>query len=98
MANSPESVTILPDGTLSMCQTGCEEMYYGNVRDGITKPELVKKWRSCTDIREKCKTCPYLPECTGFALCPSQQSDCQIIMEDNFRFRLIKTIQTYEKG
>lgn len=96
MANSPESVTILPDGTLSMCQTGCEGMYYGNVREGITKPELVKAWRVCTDIREKCKTCPYLPECTGFALCPSQQSDCREAMADTFAYRLAATIQKYE--
>ena len=96
MANSPLSVTVLPDGTLSMCQTGCDAMYYGDVRRGITKPEIVKAWRDCTNIRDKCRNCPYLPECTGFAMCPSQQSDCRRGMEDVFRLRLEKTIREYE--
>jgi len=96
MANSPQSVTILPDGTLSMCQTGCEEMYYGNVRDGITRPDLAEKWKDRLSIREKCKTCPFLPECTGFALCPSRQSDCRAAAADDFRLRLERTVRDYE--
>lgn len=96
MANSSGSVTILPDGTLSMCQTGCEGMYYGNVRDGITKPEMVKKWKDRLNIREKCKACPYLPECTGFAMCPSEQTDCHVAAADKFRLRLARTVWDYE--
>lgn len=96
MANSTASTTILPDGTLSMCQTGCEGMYYGDVRSGITQPELVKKWQDRTVVREKCRTCPYLPECTAFTQCPAQQGDCRELMADTFRMRLATTVRSYE--
>lgn len=97
MANSGTSVTVLPDGTLSFCQAGCEEGYYGDIYRGVTKPELVKKWRSCTDIREMCRNCPYLPQCTGFSQCPTQQSDCRRAMADIVNMRLYKTVKNYEE-
>jgi len=97
IANSDAGVMILPDGTLTTCEAGCETMYYGDVRQGITDSERKKKWRNCTDIREKCKACPYLPECTGFALCPYEPVDCRRVMEDTTAYRLAITVQKYEK-
>lgn len=96
IANSDAGAMILPDGTLTTCEAGCEAMYYGDVRQGITNPERKKLWRSCTDIRDKCKTCPYLPECTGFSLCPYEPADCRRAMADTFAHRLAITIRKYE--
>jgi radical SAM protein with 4Fe4S-binding SPASM domain len=98
MANAATAVTILPDGVLTTCEIGCENMYYGDVRQGITRPEVLKAWRNCTDVRDKCKTCPYLPECTGFSLCEYEASDCRLNMEDTTAYRLAITVQKYEKN
>lgn len=32
-------------------------------------------------IREKCRSCPYLPDCTGFAGCPIHDSHCRELRE-----------------
>lgn len=93
MANDPTCVTILPDGQLSLCQTGNEALYYGNVRQGITKLELLQQWHCSTHIRPKCKDCPWLPECTGFAMCTAQTTDCKENAEDRFRHKLRRTIE-----
>ena len=98
IANSPTAVTILPDGTLTTCEAGREEMYYGDICQGVTKPELKEKWLVNTDVREKCKTCPYLPECTGFALCPYENANCQAEMADILSHRLATTVRKYEKN
>lgn len=98
IANSPADAMILPDGTLTTCEAGREEMYYGDVWQGVTKPEIKEKWRNTTDIREKCKTCPYLPECTGFAMCPYEPADCRAAMADTFAHRLAITVRKYEKS
>lgn len=92
MANSPRSVTIRPDGKLSLCQTGDGELLYGDVWQGITDRALLDSWRCNTKVREQCKDCPWLPECTGFSMCPAQPSDCRSEMEDIFLRRLKKTI------
>ena len=89
---------ILPDGMLTTCEAGREEMYYGDVRQGITKPDIKKKWLDCSQIREKCKNCPYLPECTGFALCPYEPADCQRAMAATVALRLAATVKKYEKN
>lgn len=98
MANSATAVTILPDGTLTACDAGCETMYYGDIWQGITKPEVYKAWLSTKEIREKCRTCPYLPQCTGFALCPYENANCQAEMADILSHRLATTVRKYEKN
>ena len=98
LANNPTAAMILPDGMLTTCEAGREEMYYGDVRQGITKPDIKKKWLDCSQIREKCKNCPYLPECTGFALCPYEPVDCQRAMAATVAHRLAATVKKYEKN
>jgi radical SAM protein with 4Fe4S-binding SPASM domain len=93
MANSPSSVTILPDGTLSLCQTGNPEMYYGDIWQGVTKPELLTKWQDNSHLRPACRDCVWLPECTAFSLCPAKASDCAQKQEDNFLQRLRVTLK-----
>ena len=96
MANATTSVTILPNGKLSMCQTGNEALHYGDIWQGITKPELVQQWRCNTNIREQCRDCCWLPECTGFAMCPALETDCRKAMHSRFLCRLARTCQTLD--
>ena len=97
MANSVNSVTVQPDGKLYMCQTGDSSMLYGNVWEGITRRDIVEQWSCNTNIRDMCRNCTWLPECTGFSMCPALPSDCDIEMEDKFIQRLKRTIQSLDK-
>jgi hypothetical protein len=42
-----------------------------------SEPELYEKWTHNGEPMEKCKTCPLLPECTAFHLCPARTKDCK---------------------
>lgn len=76
MANDTRWSVIAPDGKLYVCQSGNEELCYGDVRQGITKPELYETWMHSTQVQEKCRSCVLLPECTAFHLCPGGQHNC----------------------
>lgn len=76
MANDTKWSVISPDGKLYTCQSGCEELCYGDIWQGVTKPELYEAWMHSTQVQEKCKSCVLLPECTAFHLCPSNQQNC----------------------
>lgn len=93
MANSRHAVVIDPNGDLYTCQ-GCDkQMRYGNIWDGVLYPEVYEAWKCNDEIREQCKTCPYLPECTAFDKCPSHQPNCREIMESRMHRRLRNTIE-----
>lgn len=98
MANSARSVTIQPDGKLYACQTGNQSMYYGNIFDGITEPDVLERWKSNTVIPPKCDQCKWLPECTPFDLCPASPSDCKIEAEVNFGLHFEKSLDNYFSG
>ncbi len=77
MANNRTTAIISPDGKLFTCQSHDDAMSYGDVWNGITKPELYEKWTHNGEPMEKCKTCPLLPECTAFHLCPTGTKNCK---------------------
>lgn len=78
MADGAESnVVILPDGCLNPCLQ-CEDVSsYGNIRDGITKADVYEKFISTGPVREMCRDCAFLPDCTAFAYCPVPDKCCK---------------------
>lgn len=98
MANSRHAVVIDPNGDLYTCQGCNKRMCYGNIWDGILCPEVYEEWKHNDEIREKCKACPYLPECTAFDKCPSNQPNCKEVMESRMRRRLRNTLEKLGYG
>ena len=92
MSNNPRSAIINYDGKLFACQNCQEDMSYGNVRDGITDPAMYDRWTINTVLRDKCKECALLPECTAFDMCPSKATDCVAEYSDSLIRRLKKYV------
>lgn len=79
MVTAPEcNVLIDSTGNLFACDAMPENMRYGDVKTGID-PEKWRKVASICDIREECRECVFLPQCTEFDRCPSRAGypDCR---------------------
>ncbi len=70
-------VVIAPDGSLYPCEHCPPESRYGDVWNGITDEEARRDFCSVDQIREMCRACPFLPDCTGFSHCPVQEFHCR---------------------
>ena len=78
MVTAPEcNVLIDAAGQLFACDAMTENMHYGNVKTGIN-PEAWDRVASACTVREKCRECVFLPQCTEFDRCPNRMpyDDC----------------------
>lgn len=91
------NINIAPDGNLYPCEYCPEDACFGNVRDGITHPEVRSEFISTGHLQEKCKDCPYLPECTSFGKCPIRDSHCRELRELLFITMMKRLIHRGEK-
>ncbi|MBQ1312845.1 MAG: radical SAM protein [Blautia sp.] len=71
------NVVIAPDGQLYLCDFCEKGTAIGNVRDGITRPDLVSLYNEIINTREKCRHCTFLPLCTPFSRCPIKTFHCR---------------------
>ena len=79
MVTAPEcNVLIDASGRLFSCEAMPEDMHYGDVKTGID-PDAWSRVTSPCDVREECRQCVFLPECTEFDRCPNR------IVYDNCR-------------
>lgn len=76
-ANNPNAVVIDPMGRLTSCETIMPNtQFWGDITNGVTDDNEKNRWIEITPIKEKCKTCHFLPSCTTFSLCPNDYYDC----------------------
>ena len=92
MVTSPEcNVLIDSSGKLFACDAMPESMRYGDVKTGID-PEAWKRVAEPCSVREECRECVFLPQCTEFDRCPNRTAydDCykqeKRKMESDLRF------------
>lgn len=75
------SVVICPDGSLYPCEHCPPESRFGDIWHGVTDEVARQEFCRVDRTREKCKTCPFLPDCTSFAACPVQDTHCRQVRE-----------------
>lgn len=75
------SVVITPDGSLYLCEHCLEEGRFGDIWHGVTDEAARREFCRVDRTREKCKGCPFLPDCTSFASCPIQDTHCREVRE-----------------
>ncbi len=70
-------VVICPDGVLSPCEHLQQTAAFGDIWNGVTDEAAKKDFCRTDRTREKCRKCPFLPDCTSFASCPSESRYCR---------------------
>ena len=75
------SVVIGPDGKLYPCDHCDPDTCFGDVFRGTTNEAVRTEFCRTDRVREKCRSCTFLPSCTSFAACPVQDADCRRIRE-----------------
>lgn len=75
------SVVIHPDGSLYSCEQFCPNSRFGDVWNGTTDEAAKKEFCRTDRTREKCRRCPFLPQCTSFSNCPIQENRCREMRE-----------------
>lgn len=79
IASNPSCITIDPDGLLY----GCEHCDGHSPFGPCDSDKLPARKMAITvnDVLPKCRTCPYLPDCTEFTDCPDMTGTCASVKE-----------------
>ena len=71
MADSGDSVTILPSGEIGLCEHYTETEFIGHIDHTDFDLDVVKDWKTKVDEIEECNTCFYFPNCFLLKKCTS---------------------------
>lgn len=72
MMDSPQAVTILPDGHLGKCEHFSEDHFVGDIYTGITNTAQIEAFKERANSRELCGGCPAYPICVKLKSCPDE--------------------------
>lgn len=75
------SAVVAPDGSLYLCEHCVPESRYGDVFRGVTDKAAMDAFARTDFTREKCRKCPFLPDCTSFSACPVEDFHCREVKE-----------------
>ncbi len=90
-------VVIAPDGSLYSCEHCPPESKFGDIWHGVTDEAARREFSRTDRVREKCRKCPFLPDCTAFSSCPIQDKHCREVREMMALDSLKRLVQNHEK-
>ncbi len=76
MADNPHSIMIQPDGSFCRCEHENINDAYGNLDDGITDQQKLKKWEQTVEPSENCPNCEMFPACYHLSSCMNGDIPC----------------------
>lgn len=83
MADSYDSVVILPNGKLGKCDHYSDSGWVGDIYNGITDTDALTRWQELRKPVELCGDCPIAPQCLRLKNCPDDGSfDCDILEQE----------------
>lgn len=98
MADTPNrGIVIAPNGKLYNCENLSVFPPLGDIWHGITNTELYNSVMKFEPVRDKCKGCVSLPDCTTFSKCPNISKNCKEYMKSNMDFVLKKKVELFDK-
>lgn len=75
MADSGSAVTILPDGSIGLCEHHSENEFIGHIDNDEFNQDVVASWKERVPEIHECADCFYFPECIKLKKC-SNASVC----------------------
>ena len=88
---------IWPDGSLYTCATIAPDGRYGDIWHGVTDEAVREKYTRMDRLREKCRACPYLPNCTTYEHCPIEDRHCSEVRGMLMQEVLDMLVESWEK-
>ncbi len=88
---------IWPDGSLYTCATIAPDGRYGDIWHGVTDEAAREKYTRMDRMREKCRACPYLPNCTTYEHCPIEDRHCREVRGMLMQESLDMLAESWEK-
>ncbi|MGN0578940.1 MAG: radical SAM protein [Ruminiclostridium sp.] len=97
MADSGNSLTILPNGELGLCEHYSEDNFVGHIDSEELDDNMVQSFRETREQLEDCADCFYYPACIRLKKC-LEQKECFPEMREDTRQSILASMQeTYEK-
>lgn len=92
MADSKDSLTILPNGDLGLCEHYSEDNFVGHIdKDGLDEV-MVRSFREERAPIAECDTCFYYPECIRLKKC-EEQRECFLEMRMEYKQDMLEGMQ-----
>lgn len=98
IGTSRHGTIVMPGGELGLCNLKSDQEIYGNIKSGITNPEIIERFKELKPEIELCATCPLYPRCTRLKNCMYYIRDCEEYEKQHLILQWKKMIKnTYEK-
>ena len=78
MADSDNSILILPDGRLGKCEHETEKNLIGSIRDDSLDNSTIQMWKEPLKS-DKCGNCPLYPRCMKLKHCAQYEKGCHTL-------------------
>lgn len=94
MADNPHSILIQPDGSFCRCEHESILDNYGNIDEGILKPQILLGWKESDEPSIKCPECSLFPGCYHLRGCMNRDMPCTDVLQSKNINKQIERIRT----
>ena len=92
MADSDDSLTVLPGGELGLCEHYSEDNFVGHIDRKEMDMQMVQSFRECWEKTEECADCFCYPSCIRLKKC-TEDRECFPEIREEHRRKLLDAMQ-----